>query len=216
MQMPGPENRRPLRSRQSGWAQALSRRLADGPITPNQISIASMACAALAGLAFLGAGQSDGALRVALLLLAALGCQARLVCNLLDGMVAVEGGKQSPDGAFWNEFPDRVSDMLILCGVGYGFGLPELGWAAAGLAILTAYVRELGRASGQPADYAGPMAKPQRMAVLTGAALLSVIESVWAGQGGVMRIALWVVALGAAATVLRRSWRLLQRLRRRA
>ena len=43
-------------------------------------------------------------------------------------MVAVEGGKAEADGPFWNEFPDRIADILILAGAGYGIGSPALGW----------------------------------------------------------------------------------------
>jgi phosphatidylglycerophosphate synthase len=211
--MAGPDSRRPLGSRDTAWARALARRLAAGRLTPNQISAASMGFAGLAGLAFFGAGQAEGAVRGLLLVAAALGCQARLVCNLMDGMVAVEGGKRTADGAFWNEFPDRVSDTLILIGVGYGFGLPALGWAAAAFAVLTAYVRALGRANGLPADFSGPMAKPQRMAVLTGAAVLAVAEPLWGGQGGLLRAALWLVCLGSLATALRRAVRLVRALK---
>jgi len=211
--MAGPDSRRPLGSRDKAWAKALARRLAAGRVSPNQISIASMGFAGLAGLAFFGAGQAEGAFRGLLLVAAALGCQARLVCNLMDGMVAVEGGKRTADGAFWNEFPDRVSDTLILIGAGYGCGLPVLGWAAAAFAVLTAYVRELGRANGLPADFSGPMAKPQRMAVLTGAAVLALAEPLWGGQGGVLREALWLICVGALATVLRRAVRQVRALR---
>lgn len=205
--MAGPDSRRPLGSRDTAWAQAFARRLAASRVTPNQISMAGMGFAGLAGLAFWGAGHAEGALRVLLLVAAALGCQARLICNLMDGLVAVEGGKRTADGAFWNEFPDRVSDTLILIGVGYGCGLPVLGWAAAAIAVLTAYVRELGRANGLSADFCGPMAKPQRMAVLTGAAVLAVAEPLWGGQGGLLRAALWLVCLGSLATALRRAVR---------
>ncbi len=208
-----PSGRRPLASRNTVWAQALARRMAATRITPNQISMAGMGFAALAGLCFWCAGHSDGALRIILLSLAAAGCQLRLICNLLDGMVAIEAGKQTPDGAFWNEFPDRVSDILILVGIGAGLGLASLGWAAACMAVLTAYTRELGRAVGAPADYRGPMAKPHRMAVVTLGALLSIFDPLWAGQGRVLTVVLWVVVLGAAATVLRRSLRLIRYLK---
>ena len=60
-------------------------------------------------------------------------------------MVAVEAGKSAPDGGFWNEFPDRISDTLIFAGIGYGIGWPALGWTAVAMALLTAYVRELGQ-----------------------------------------------------------------------
>jgi phosphatidylglycerophosphate synthase len=152
----------------------------------------------------------------AVLLLAAAGfCQLRLLCNLLDGMVAVEAGRSAPDGVFWNEVPDRVADILILAGVGYGIGLPGLGWAAAAFAVLTAYVREVGRAEGAGADFRGPLAKPHRMALVTAAALLSLLEPLWDGRGAVLEIALWIVALGALITALRRARRLVQRLRGR-
>jgi phosphatidylglycerophosphate synthase len=208
-------NRRPLASRQTGWAAALTRRLAATSITPNQISIASMVAAAIAGAALWAAGVSqDWASRALLLVAAAVFCQLRLLCNLLDGMVAIEAGKSAPDGAFWNEFPDRVSDLLILAGLGYGVGQPALGWAAAALAILTAYVRELGRGSGLAADFSGPMAKPHRMALVTAAALASLIEPFWNGRNELLNAALWLVAIGSAVTVARRSWRIVAALRR--
>ena len=57
--------------------------------------------------------------------LAAVCVQLRLLCNLLDGMVAIEGGKQSPTGMLYNEFPDRVADSLFLVALGYAAGC---GW----------------------------------------------------------------------------------------
>ena len=207
------ENRRPLASRQTGWAAALTRWLAATRITPNQISMASMGAALMAGVAFWAAGGVTGFPRAALLLLGAVGCQLRLLCNLLDGMVAIEAGRGTPDGPFWNEMPDRVSDILILVGIGFGLALPALGWAAAVFAVLTAYVRELGVNSGVGADFSGPMAKPHRMALVTGAALVSVAEPLWGWHGETLHAALWVVAVGAALTALRRSVRLVGRLK---
>ncbi|MBK4215384.1 CDP-alcohol phosphatidyltransferase family protein [Paracoccus caeni] len=211
--MPDTSNRRPLASRQTGWAVRTSRWLAGTRVTPNQISMAGMAAALIAGACFWAAGSADGAGRVFLLLLAALFVQGRLLCNLFDGMVAIEAGRASPDGAFWNEFPDRVSDMLILVGAGLSVADPALGWAAAAFAFLTAYVRELGVNTGAGADFAGPMAKQHRMAVMTGAAILAIFEPIWSGQGQVLRAALWIVAIGAALTAARRGWRQVERLR---
>ncbi|MBN9439727.1 CDP-alcohol phosphatidyltransferase family protein [Bosea sp. (in: a-proteobacteria)] len=208
-------DRRPLASRDTGWARGIARRLSASGITPNQISMASMAMAACAGTAFWLAGTAASGPRAALLLAAALFCQLRLLCNLFDGMVAIEGGKQEADGPFWNEFPDRVADILILTGIGYGIGLPALGWAAAAFAVLTAYARELGRNCGLPADFSGPMAKQHRMATITAAALLSLLEPLWRGQGEVLEIALWLIAVGAAVTAFRRAANIVRGLRAR-
>lgn len=202
-------DRRPIASRNAGWAQSAARWLAGSRITPNQISIASMGFAALAGAAFWIGGASAGWPAVMLFLLAACGCQARLICNLLDGMVAMEGGKKEPSGPFWNEFPDRVADMLILGGAGLGAGHPALGFAAASMAVFTAYVRELGRATGAPSDFSGPMAKPQRMAVMTVAALVAAMALTgWWQTDTALRAGLWIILAGATLTVLRRAVRL--------
>src|SRR5262245_63551002 len=205
-------NRRPLTSRDTAWARSITRWLATTSVTPNQISMASIVAAGVAGACFWLGGQVEGAgARAALLIAAAAFCQLRLLCNLFDGMVAIEAGKHAADGAFWNEFPDRVADMLILAGVGYGAGVPALGWAAACLAVLTAYTRELGASCGLDADFSGPMAKQHRMAVITVAAL---IAPLWSAPGQVLAIALWIVSIGAAATALRRAATIVSGLRR--
>lgn len=209
----GAGDRRPLASRNTRWAQALARRMTALSVTPNQISQASMAMAALAGGCFWLSGYVGVGTRVLLLILGALFCQLRLLCNLLDGMVAVEGGKGEADGPFWNEFPDRIADILILAGIGYGIAAPGLGWAAAAFAVLTAYVRELARATGNPSDFGGPMAKQHRMAVVTAAAALSIVEALWSGGVWVLTIALWIVAVGSAVTVLRRARNVIRHLK---
>ncbi len=206
--MAGLENRRPLGSRDTKWAARSAAALAARGVTPNAISQASMAAALVAGLAFAGTGWAHGIVAGALLILGALACQIRLLCNLFDGMVAVEGGQSAPDGPLWNEFPDRVSDLLIFAGAGIGAGCPALGLAAGALAVLTAYTRELGANIGLAPDFSGPMAKPQRMAVITIAALIAVFEPLFAAQGTVLTIALWIIAIGAAITSIRRAARI--------
>ncbi|KRB62931.1 CDP-diacylglycerol--glycerol-3-phosphate 3-phosphatidyltransferase [Rhizobium sp. Root708] len=206
-------DRRPLASRDTRWAQRIAHWLAKRSITPNQISQASMLAAAIAGGAFALSGVSEGAPHVILLLVAAGFCQVRLLCNLFDGMVAVEGGKGAADGPFWNEFPDRVADILILVGAGAAIGSIGLGWAAAAFAVLTAYVRELGRATGQPSDFSGPMAKQHRMAVVTTGAVISIFEPLWGSSGLVLWVVLWIIALGAGVTALRRGRNLVRGLK---
>jgi phosphatidylglycerophosphate synthase len=102
---------------------------------------------------------------------AAVCVQLRLLCNLLDGMVAIEGGKSTASGALFNEIPDRLADALFLVPLGYASGYLWLGWLAALLAVLTAYIRVLGGALGQPQNFGGILPKQRRMAVLTVALL---------------------------------------------
>lgn len=207
--MSEPENRRPLASRQSAWAGQLATKAIQRGITPNQISQASVGFAAIGLAAYMLTPLVPGLVQWLMLILAAATIQARLVCNLIDGMVAVEGGQGTKDGPFWNEAPDRASDLLFFLGAGIAAGKPELGALAAALAIATAYIRELGRAEGFPPDFSGPMAKPQRMAALTlGTVVASFVATEW-----VLALTLWIIIGGNALTILRRSLRLIRALK---
>ncbi|HEY5008431.1 MAG TPA: CDP-alcohol phosphatidyltransferase family protein, partial [Caulobacteraceae bacterium] len=174
----------------------------------------SIAFAVLGGAMLAFSGILPGWARPVALIVAAACVQGRLVCNLLDGMVAVEHGEGSKTGAIWNELPDRLADLMFLVGAGYSaYGLghnlgPNLGWMAGSLAILTAYVRELGRGMGFPADFGGPMAKPQRMAALTIVCVIAAFEPLWGGHGLVMVAGLIAIVIGTALTVTGRVARL--------
>ncbi len=192
-------NRRPIAARSTKWAQALASFLARSRVTPNQISVASVVFAAV-GAALLV--FKPGALG---LIGCALAVQARLVCNLLDGMVAIEGGKKSALGALYNEFPDRIADSLLIVALGYAVGWPALGWLGALAAALTAYVRVFGGALGQPQDFRGPMAKQQRMAVLTAACVAGAAEWLFTGTHYVLIVAAFIIAAGSVVTCVART-----------
>lgn len=196
--MPDDSNRRPIAARASGWARSISAALARSSVTPNQISMLSIVFAALGALMLWLATPLA-------LVVAAVCIQLRLVCNLLDGMVAMEGGKKTPTGALYNEFPDRVADSLLIVALGYACGAAWLGWLGALAAALTAYVRLAGGSLGLPQDFRGPMAKQHRMAVLTVACLLGAAELAFAQTYWALRIAAWIIALGALLTCATRS-----------
>jgi phosphatidylglycerophosphate synthase len=212
------ENRRPLKSRNTGWARMAAAGVARGGVSADTVSASAVVLAVIGAVAFVAGGMAGGIVRSVWLLVAAASIQLRLVCNLLDGMVAVEHGKGGPHGPIWNELPDRIADALFLVAAGYGAALAgagwgePLGWLAAVLAVLTAYVRELGRALDRPADFCGPGAKPQRMAVLTAASVATATEPFWGGRGQVLAASLGMIALLSAVTVLRRTRRLAARL----
>jgi len=146
----------------------------------------------------------------------ALCVQARLICNLLDGMVAIEGGKKSPTGDIWNEAPDRFADAFLLVGAGIGCGQPWLGVGCAWAAAMTAYVRALGASLTGKQDFCGPFAKQQRMALLTFGAVVMGFTSLFPPLVSAMDWALAVILAGTVFTIFRRLIRLAAALKARA
>jgi phosphatidylglycerophosphate synthase len=195
--------RRPLKTRGSVVVRRLASGLADRRVSPNAISVAGIAAAVLGAAALLLVPHADGtAGRAGLLAVAAVGIQLRLLCNLLDGLVAVEGGLGTPDGELFNDVPDRITDSLLLVAAGYAGGAPALGWTAALIAALTAYIRMIGGASGLPQDFSGVMSKPRRMAALTAACAVAVADH------RALAVGVGLIAAGSALTCAGRLLRL--------
>ena len=201
--------RRPIPSRDASWAISFARLLQRTGVRPNQISVLGVAFAGFAAACLVLAGNGEGETRIALLLVAAIAMPLRLLCNMFDGMLAVEGGLKSPSGEIYNELPDRIADLLILVGAGYATGVIrwglQLGWAAAATALLAAYVRTLGAAVGASQHFNGPMAKPRRMHVLIAACLLSAVETAVAWpEGRIFVVALILIIVGGVVTIVER------------
>ncbi len=112
----------------------------------------------------------------------------------------------------YNDVPDRVSDSCVLIGLGYAAGgSPELGYLAAVLAILTAYIRAVGKAAGAGSDFRGPMAKQQRMFLVTVVSLyqafadkLDIHQRARLDRWGPPADILALICLGAFITCIRR------------
>jgi phosphatidylglycerophosphate synthase len=211
-----PSPRRPVAARGSGWAVTIAAKLVRRGVRPNAISLTSVAAAALAAACLLLAGGSPLAERVTLLVLAAGLIQLRLLCNLLDGMVAIEGGLGTKQGPVFNELPDRLSDAIILVSAGYFAGAPAwtaaLAWCAALFAVLTAYVRALAESLGATQDFGGPMAKQARMNVISAACLLGAALAPVGHTGLAITAGLLIVGVGSVITVIRRTSHLLREL----
>jgi phosphatidylglycerophosphate synthase len=213
-------NRRQLRTRSRAWPSAIARRLASAGVTPNQVSVASVVFAFIAGHALFFAGERVGDSATLWLVVAAAGIQLRLLCNLLDGLLAIEGGLKTKTGELYNEIPDRIADIMILLGAGvaihevWEWGI-WLGVFATILALLTAYVRLLGGSLGLPQDFSGPMAKQHRMFVLTVGALAGAIEHALRGTVWSLVAAMVVIVVGSVATVVLRTRRIAKQLKAR-
>ena len=203
-------DRRPIRSRDHKVWIAAAHALAKRGVSANGISVFGMLACIGAGIAFAMTGQFSGWEARALWIGGALLVQIRLICNMLDGMVAIERGIASPVGELYNEIPDRVSDMAALIGLGYAaYSEVAGGYLAAALAVFVAYVRAMGQAAGAPNDFRGPMAKQQRMFIVTLAALYMGLAPVewrmpfWRGWT-VPSAALAIISIGCVITAIRR------------
>jgi len=195
------DNRRPLKTRSKPWAQSLAHLLVALKVQPNYISMAGIGFSVLGSACLVMAHRHRPAV---LLFLAAVCVQLRLLCNMMDGLVAVEGGLKSNYGDLFNEIPDRIEDSLFLVSAGYAAQLPGLGWACAVLAVFTAYLRAFGGSLGQAQNFCGPMAKPQRMFFLTLGCLLAALVQVLGAPVPVLQGILWIIAGGACVTAIRR------------
>ncbi len=198
-------SRRELKVRSAKWVEKVTAYLVKTNVTPNQISIMSIVFSALAGLTFYVFSVTNWIICFAF---GAVFIQLRLLCNLFDGLVAVEGGKGTKSGELFNDIPDRFADVFILLGAGFAlnsdYGV-HLGWIAGLLAVMTAYIRTLGGSLDAPISFMGPMAKQHRMAVLTTASLLSMFEFGFYHTQYILLIALWIVILGSLFTCYRRA-----------
>ena len=205
--------RRVLAIRNAGWPRIFARWLGRIGVRPNAVSIAGVVFALGAGVAFYLVPEVRlvGG-RAGLLIVAAASVQLRLLCNLLDGMLAVEEGFKSKTGEIYNDLPDRVADVFILVGAGYSARyLPygaTLGWAAAALALFTAYVRMLGASLGVTQRFIGPMAKQHRMFTLTVFTFLAAAETLIGMPPRAIRAGLGVIVAGSIVTAFRRTRRI--------
>jgi phosphatidylglycerophosphate synthase len=183
-------------------------------IHPDVISYLSMVMAAGAGICFWAADAHPLGL-----LTAPLFCYARLWCNMLDGMVALASGKASWRGEILNDFPDRISDVLIFAGVAHsGLNTVESGYWAAIFALLTAYIGMFGQAVGVQREFSGLMSKPWRMVTLHVGAWMT-LGLIWWDNGnlryGGLTVLDWtcvVVIVGCVQTIVVRLKRIMRAL----
>jgi len=205
-------DRRPIAARRLGVFREVSSWLAARNVSPNLISVAGMVAGMLAGVCFAMTPLMPSGERALWAGGAAL-VLGRLLCNMLDGMVAIERGIASKLGELFNEIPDRVSDAATLIGFGFACGGdPFLGGVAAALAVFVAYVRAMGAITTGLNDFRGPMAKQQRMFLVIVSALFLAAApfswrpevAVWDHRLGLPSLVLVVICIGCVLTSLRR------------
>lgn len=209
--------RRPLATRSKRWAIYLAQVLSSS-VTPNQISVLGMLAGIAAGVCL--AATNYEPFTVWGFLLGAAFIQFRLLCNMLDGMVAVNRQECSSLGELYNEIPDRVSDTAILVGAGYAVsGHIAFGFWAALAAMFLAYVRAMGKNAGAHQEFCGPMGKPHRMFTMTVVSLYAglVPASYQPGipgteQPATITYGLIIILVGCLPTLFRRLNRIVRAL----
>jgi len=125
----------------------------------------------------------------------------RMACNVIDGAIAIESGRQSRFGAIVNEM-DVMADALLYTPLVLTLpGTPWLGLAAVLVGLVAEYAGMVGLLTGAGRRYEGPMAKPDRAVVFAAIAMLAGLGVPLAGWLDWVWAAL---ALLGAVTVLNR------------
>lgn len=181
-------------------SQRLVRPLEDALVArgvhPDTLTALSVPVALAGGLAFAFSDELP-ALLLAVPFLAA----ARLVLNLLDGMVARRTGTAHPLGEIWNELADRLGDTLFLGGLAFTPAVdPRLAAGAVIAALLASYVGITAKAAGGRRQYLGVMSKPGRMIVVAAGAPLAFVTT----DGRWLAAVAAVVLVGALITLAQR------------
>lgn len=182
----------------------LTRKLADGGFTANQVTLAALALSLATGalLAAMGRTRPEMYLMLPAVLL------IRMALNAIDGMLAREHGMQSPLGAVLNELSDVVSDAALYLPFALLPGVSPTWVVLASVgALLTEMAGVVAVQIGASRRYDGPMGKSDR-AFVFGAAGLAIgtgaVPGTW--LNGLFGIVLALTLL----TVVNRSRRALQ------
>jgi CDP-diacylglycerol---glycerol-3-phosphate 3-phosphatidyltransferase len=180
-------------------------RLAAAGVTPDQITLAAVPVAVLAGVCLL-ASPTVPALLLAVPVLAVL----RTVLNLLDGNMARRTELIHPRGELYNELGDRVADTAFLAPVAFLPGAqPEVVLLGVLVGILASYVGITARAAGGERIYRGILSKPGRMALIVVCTTRAFVagpgdSTAWAVFGPLLLIGTTLTLIERTAIAVRR------------
>lgn len=200
------KDRRPIKSRNTKWAQEITHYLVKINASPNKISIYSILFALMGALAICFVPLYAGIWIFSFCIF------LRLLCNLFDGMVAIEMNRNNPLGRIYNEFPDRITDTIFILAAGFACGQLILSLFGAMFAVATAYVRIFGGSLGFEQDFRGPQSKSQRMGVLIVSSLLAQIELWTNGTLYSLVIGLVIITIGSFITCITRTMALKEKI----
>ena len=198
-----------------GFIRAAVRLLVARRVSPNLLSLLSLLCAALAGVAFALSDGGRGSITL-WLVLAALFVTLNAVLDGLDGLVAREMGNASRKGDFLDHVIDRYADLLMIGGIVFGGYAPwPIGLLALLGVLLASYMGTQAQAVGIGRMYSGLLGRADRIVLILGATALTVIYPLPLPSSGPVSFsflgwALVIIALLGHATALQRfvnTWR---------
>jgi CDP-diacylglycerol--glycerol-3-phosphate 3-phosphatidyltransferase len=173
-------------------------RLAAAGATPDQVTLAAVPIAVVAGASLLISPDVPVLLLVVPLLIV-----VRIVLNVIDGNMARRTGKIHPRGELYNEVGDRLADIAFLAPVAFLPGAsPHVVLLGVLTGVMASYVGITAKAAGGERIYRGILSKPGRMALLAACCIVAFVlgpadTRAWAAFGPLL-------LLGTAFTVLER------------
>src|SRR5579872_3422451 len=189
-----------LKPRFQNLLRPVTRSLAEGGVTANQVTIGAAILSLLAGAWV--AWKPDSAVPLVCVPIVLF---VRMALNAIDGMLAREHGMKSNLGAFLNELGDVVSDAALYLPLAFVADVqPTLVVAAVVLAALGELAGVLAAQIGGQRRYDGPMGKSDR-AFVFGALYLALGCQI---PGGVwVTVVLLAVNLLSVVTIVNRVQR---------
>jgi phosphatidylglycerophosphate synthase len=198
-----------------GFIRAAVRLLVARGVSPNLLSLFSLLCAALAGVAFALSSGGSGSINL-MLVLAAVFVALNALLDGLDGLVAREMGNASRKGDFLDHVVDRYADLLMIGGIVFGGYAPwQIGLLALVGVLLASYMGTQAQAVGIGRMYGGLLGRADRIVLILGATILTVIYPLPLPSSGPVSFsflgwALVIFALLGHATAIQRfvnTWR---------
>lgn len=169
-------------------------------VHPNTITWMSLPFAIAAGLCLYRADLGWT------LLLTPVFITLRSVCNLLDGMVAIERNMTSPQGEALQDTIDRMADSCTVLGAAFSpIGDMRLGIVAITLMLISSYVGIQKKAVGGTREFGGILGKVDRFFLVS---VASVGRFFWQGSVKGMDafdILFVLMIIGGAVTIIQRG-----------
>lgn len=162
-------------------------------VSPDALTVAGAGLGVLTGVAL-----AAGAVMPLLWLVVAPLALARMACNAIDGSLARRAGTSTQGGAILNELGDRVADVATFLGLAAVTG-PALALAVVVVVLATSFVAVVGQALVGRRIAAGPMGKPDRVAVIACAAAVAAFTGPLA-----LIVGAWMIVGLGSVTIVRR------------